>query len=132
MVVVAVAVAVFVLRGRGASDGERAEPLTAEVEASGVDLVGGGRLLIDAKPWGNVASVVDASGVETPLPAERQTPLVLSLDPGRYTVSLAHPELFGDNLSCTVEVSASVGATCRLDLLPVTSEEYWEEVGWWR
>ncbi len=112
-----------------ASSEEENGPRQAEA-APTTDLVGGGQLLIDARPWGEVTSLVDSDGEEIELPSERQTPLVLDLTPGRYTVFLTHPELIDQRLPCEVEVSAHVGASCRLDLLSVTSEDYWEDVGW--
>ena len=96
----------------------------------GADLVGGGQVLIDARPWGDLVSLVDDDGEEIELPSDRQTPLVLELTPGRYTAFLTHPALVDQRVSCEVEVFAEVGAACRSDLLSVTPEDYWEDVGW--
>jgi len=107
------------------------EPLRAKAYPT-TSLVGGGRLLIDARPWGEVTSLLNSDGEEVQLPLDRQTPLVLDLAPGLYTVQLTHPEVIDQSLSCEVQVSANVGGLCRLDLLSVTTEDYWEDAGWWR
>ncbi len=63
----------------------RPEDSLAEVEAEPqqatayptTSLVGGGRLLVDARPWGEVTSLLNSDGEEIQLPLDRQTPLVL-------------------------------------------------------
>lgn len=132
LLVLGLGVAAFVLTNRSEeSANEESEPqtLAAISEAQAVD---GGQFLIDARPWGEVVSLVGDDGEEIELPPDRQTPLVLDLTPGRYTAFLTHPELVGGSVSCEVEISAEVGGSCRLDLLEVTPEDYWEDVGWWR
>ena len=115
----------------GATQDEGSTPEATE-PTSLADLIGGGALLVDARPWGRLSSVVDRKGEEMALPSDRQTPLVLRLGPGTYRVRLEHPELLGENSYCTAEVSEEAAGTCRLDLLPVDTEDYWEELGWWR
>ena len=51
-----------------------------------------GTLVINAQPWGTVEQVLDASRKPVELPAERTTPLQLSLPAGSYYVTLRHPK----------------------------------------
>jgi len=64
-----------------------------------------GQLLINALPWGNVVSVVDAAGVERLTGGPAETPLLLSLPPGNYRVRLTNP-----NSNRTVTLDATVAA----------------------
>jgi serine/threonine-protein kinase len=50
-----------------------------------------GQLLINALPWGYVASVSDAAGAERLTSGPAETPLLLSLPPGNYKVRLTNP-----------------------------------------
>ncbi len=50
-----------------------------------------GQLVINALPWGNVTSVVDAAGVERLAGAPAETPLFMLLPPGNYKVHLTNP-----------------------------------------
>ncbi len=50
-----------------------------------------GQLVINALPWGDVTSVVDGAGVEHLQGGAAETPLVLSLPPGAYKVTLTNP-----------------------------------------
>ena len=76
------------------------EPTTTTV-APPLDM---GRLLINALPWGQITSVRDAAGEER-LTAMAETPLVLSLAVGDYTIRLTNP-----NSSRSVVVDATVVA----------------------
>ena len=91
----------------------------------------GGTLVIEAIPWGEVLRVADGAGGEVALPAERTTPLVLSLAPGAYEVEVTRPDLPGPR-SCRAEVLPSGAAHCRVELFPVTTVEYFRQAGWWR
>jgi len=50
-----------------------------------------GQLLINALPWGYVASVTDAAGVERLTGGPAETPLLVALPPGPYKVRLTNP-----------------------------------------
>lgn len=54
-------------------------------------VVAPGQLLINALPWGYVASVRDAAGVEWLVGGPVETPLLLSLPAGNYKVTLTNP-----------------------------------------
>ena len=113
---------------------ERPEEAVEEDAAvsSGLAVNGDEVVVIDARPWGEVTSLVDGEGRAIELPADRLTPLALGLPPGRYTVLLTHPELQGEERSCDFEVSAEGKASCNVELLALSPEAYWEDVGWWR
>jgi hypothetical protein len=90
-----------------------------------------GTLVIDAVPWAEVTRVVDEAGVEQDLPADRSTPLVLLLAPGRYRVELNGPG-GGPPRTCRTVVSGSEIARCRVELARVSADDFFRETGWWR
>ena len=108
------------------------EEVADEEAAPNAGLAKGEVVVVDARPWGEVTSLVDSEGRDVELPADRETPLTVSLPPGRYTISLTHPELQGEERSCDVEVSVGVEALCNVELLALSPEDYWEDTGWWR
>lgn len=139
LLVLAVGGTVFLLLDRSetppgseAQNSQEPEDAPKELDTPTTDLVGGGKLLIDASPWGEVTSLVDGEGRDIELPPDRQTPLVLALAPGRYTAHLTHPELVNQSKPCEAEVSATHGASCRVDLVPASVDDYWEGMGWLR
>jgi eukaryotic-like serine/threonine-protein kinase len=69
-----------------------------------------GQLVINAFPWAQVTSVVNAEGVEQ-LPGGGETPLVLSLSPGTYKVSLSNPY---SKKSVVLDANVATGKTSRL------------------
>jgi hypothetical protein len=73
-------------------------------------------LAITARPWGEVVSVVAADGTAVDLGPSPSTPLRLSLAPGRYTVTLAHPDRAEPEVR-EVEVTASGDASLVVDLV---------------
>ena len=88
-----------------------------------------GLLVVDALPWGEVTEVVDASGKRQPLGPSPFTPLVLSLTPGRYTVSLKNPD-YPRGLSVTATVSANGLERRVAEFGKVDAAEYFERAGW--
>lgn len=69
-----------------------------------------GRLVINAFPWAQVTSVVDAQGSEQ-LSGTGETPLVLSLAPGAYKVSLSNPY---SKRTVVLDANVVAGETTRL------------------
>jgi hypothetical protein len=63
---------------------------TVEVVTASVVPEAPGQLLINALPWAQVTSVTNAEGIEQ-LTAAAETPLLLALPPGNYTVRLSNP-----------------------------------------
>ena len=91
----------------------------------------GGTLVIEAIPWGEVVRITDGSGTEVAMPAERTTPMVLTLAPGAYEVEITRSDV-AEPRSCRAEVPPSGAAHCRVELLPVTAVEYFRQAGWWQ
>jgi tRNA A-37 threonylcarbamoyl transferase component Bud32 len=71
-----------------------------------------GRLLINALPWGQVTSVKDAQGVEQLTAGAADTPFVLSLPPGQYTVRLTNPNSHRD---VVLDAVVTANATSRVE-----------------
>jgi hypothetical protein len=88
-----------------------------------------GLLVVDALPWGEVVEVLDASGRRQPLGTSSYTPLVLSLAPGRYTVSLKNPD-YPRGLSVTATVSANGVERRVAEFGKVDAAEYFKRAGW--
>jgi len=88
-----------------------------------------GRVVIDARPWGEVTRILRDDGSELPLPDDRTAPLALSLPAGSYRVELSHPEA-AEVQSCEIEVPVGGSATCRVDLLTVDGSDYFQATGW--
>jgi hypothetical protein len=89
------------------------------------------RLLVMASPWAEVTEIRGANGAAVTLPAQRTTPLVLNLSPGRYTVTLAHPGA-AQPASCEAEVVRGQAATCQAQVVAVDVMQYFKEAGWWQ
>ena len=86
-----------------------------------------GRLLVNEVPWAYVTAVVDADGVSH-LDAETATPVILSLPPGTYTVTLNDTD--GTHLrDQTIEVSSEATSTLEPEKT-VDVEEYFRQAGW--
>lgn len=87
-----------------------------------------GSVVIDAAPWGTVTSIESASGAAQPLPADAATPVMLTLPPGDYRVTLAGPSPETPPQQVTFRVDAGAQAAAPLVRFQVlTPEEYFEE-----
>ena len=76
-------------------------------------------LRITSVPWGVVLSVVDvATGRAVPLPSPADTPLVVSVPPGRYRVTVAEPSP-GTGRAEKDVIAGGVPALVALTLRPV-------------
>jgi hypothetical protein len=90
MVVVVLVVLVMVV-GHVNQLRNTASPELSVEEVSTVDLAPG-FLALDASPWAEVVNIVDLAGGESPPSApSRFTPVVLTLPPGRYRLTLRDP-----------------------------------------
>ncbi|MCG6963557.1 MAG: protein kinase [Acidobacteria bacterium] len=122
VVVIAIGLAVVLLRGTGKgpaeSRGERAAPV-----------VGTSTLVIDAVPWAKITAITDAQGQAQPLPSDDTTPAVLTLPPGTYTLSLALPDRPQPS---TVTVTLSEGQTVHevARLAKVDVNTFFKQMGW--
>ena len=88
-----------------------------------------GTLVLDAVPWGEVVEVVDDHGKQQALGPQKYTPLVLSLPPGRYTVTLRNPG-FPKPVSLTADILAGVQARSVGEFGTVSEEEFFRRMGW--
>ncbi|MEO1084731.1 MAG: serine/threonine-protein kinase [Acidobacteriota bacterium] len=87
-----------------------------------------GRLVIDAVPWGRITSVLDATGREVPIGDPRETPRVLALPAGEYSVRLEHPDY---PASGPIDVTVPVAGTARVQgrLGAVGADDYFRATG---
>jgi hypothetical protein len=88
------------------------------------------RLLVIATPWAEVTAIAGNGGA-VPLPTQRTTPLLLTLPPGRYTLTLAHPTAAAP-VTCEVDLVNGQAATCQRELVPVDVMQYFKDAGWWQ
>jgi hypothetical protein len=87
-----------------------------------------GSVVIDAAPWGTVASIESASGAAQPLPADVATPVVLTLPAGDYRLTLAGPSPESQTQQVAIRVEAGVTVAVPFVRFHVmTPEEYFEE-----
>jgi hypothetical protein len=88
-----------------------------------------GVLAIDASPWGRVIEVRNSEQTLQDLPANRDTPISLTLLEGNYTVVLTGPD--GES---RYELEASVQrqqvATVRPAQSLMSAQDYFEKSGW--
>jgi hypothetical protein len=99
-----------------------ASPAPAAVAAAGL-------LVLDALPWGEVVEVLDEQGRRQPVASNAYTPLVVSLPPGKYRVSIRNPDF-----PKAVTLSATVGASRTerrvAEFRKVDAAEYFRRAGW--
>jgi serine/threonine-protein kinase len=120
----------WILAGRGSSDAEaEPEPITTATQAPAVP--GQASILVIAAPWGELVGLRDDQGEQLPLPTVRETPLLLALAPGHYTLTLGHPAA-AQTATCEVDATLDAAATCRVELLPPEPMQYFKEAGWWQ
>jgi serine/threonine protein kinase len=92
-----------------------------------VVIAGNGTLIVDALPWGEVVEVTDAKGVAQSLPANRFTPLALSLPAGEYTLLVRPPS--GKPQPVPVTVRSSGAETKVVPFRRVDAAEYLKKSG---
>ena len=86
-----------------------------------------GSLRLDAVPWAEIREIKNPEGQIQPLDGSKYTPVVLSLAPGTYQISLAHPDF--SVRSVEVEVLASESVDHRVEFEPRAVDSYFEAVG---
>ncbi|HEV7767167.1 MAG TPA: serine/threonine-protein kinase [Thermoanaerobaculia bacterium] len=101
-------------------------PSTVAIEVPSV--AESGQLLINAFPWGRVISVRDASGAEQLSGGETDTPLVLSLPPGVYQVTLMNPNS-NRRASVSATVTANGVARAEVELDRIDAARYVDSIG---
>jgi serine/threonine-protein kinase len=71
-----------------------------------------GQLVVNAFPWGQVTSVVDAAGTEQLRAGNAETPLVIALAPGTYKVKVMNPN---SNRSVVLDATVAANTTSRVE-----------------
>ncbi len=132
----------WALKGRGGTPAPEPTP-TAQISAEPTALPtsaptpvttplpvapGSGGLTLDALPWAEVVEIVDPSGKQWPLPANRFTPLFLTLPVGEYSVTLKNPGA-GPAVTRKALVKAAATESLLVELRRVNAEDYLRRVG---
>jgi hypothetical protein len=86
---------------------------------------------VDAIPWGRIESITSPSGEVYPTPSPAETPLLLELPPGDWTVALSNPEA-EEERRCELSLSLEAPANCRVEFERLSVDDYFREAGWWR
>ncbi|MEM9557368.1 MAG: serine/threonine-protein kinase [Acidobacteriota bacterium] len=89
-------------------------------------------LLIDASPWAEVREVTNAEGFVLDLPVNATTPLVLTVDPGTYRVTLSLPAAEEPQSCDEVEVVEDGQGRCVVAFDVGAADDYFKASGWWR
>ena len=86
-----------------------------------------GTLVVDAVPWGSVASIESIEGEPVTLPPDTSTPFILELPAGSYRVVMNSPPSTGrqDTLTVTVAENGTTVAPA-VRFAPLSVEEYFE------
>lgn len=84
------------------------------------------QIVVDAVPWAEIQSANDADGLPVSAAEGVLTPAVLSLMPGTYELTLAHPG-FPEPRRLTLEVPTATPPT--VEFGKVTADEYFTELG---
>ncbi len=89
---------------------------------------GSGLVVVDALPWGEVTEVVDTRGKRHPLGDSPFTPMVLSLPPGDYRISVKNP---GAPNAVTLAVTVRDGAVERkvAEFKRIDADQYLKKAG---
>lgn len=83
---------------------------------------------IDAAPWAVLTQVMDEQGQVVPQSEPTDTPALLHLPPGRYSLRLRHPEL-PEERQVDIEVLANETVRSNVDLGLIDLDRYFEDVG---
>jgi len=90
-----------------------------------------GLLVLNAAPWANVESVVDqGTGKAVTLPADRSTPLRLTVPPGTYRVTFRHPEVSGPPVVRVVVLQPKGSERATATFATLTTSEYLRRAGY--
>ncbi len=111
-----------------ASDGRVAPPLPAGRLASGGTPTASATLVLDSAPWAEVTEIRDPRGNRQALGTVRQTPLVLTVPPGRYFVTLRHPGV--PPVTLAVDLAANARVQRFAELAPYDEAAFFHDLGW--
>ena len=126
MLVVVFAALVFLIT-RGGPAGER--PTLEAEDVAAADL-SPGSLALDAVPWAEIVALDNPALEEAPpISPSRFTPVILSLPPGDYRISLRYPPT-GQSQELAVHVESDVRVEERVTFESLDAQAYFERVGW--
>jgi serine/threonine protein kinase len=89
-----------------------------------------GTLVLDARPWAEVSSVLDAKGKNWIPSQGHYTPLVLTLPAGRYSITFRNPQTSSREKAVTVDVAAAQTRQIDAELSDIDPAEYFAKSGW--
>ncbi|MFV2072910.1 MAG: protein kinase [Thermoanaerobaculales bacterium] len=124
-VIVAIVVVVVMVQRRGAAVAPGETPSGGESAAAAATST----LLVDAIPWGQITAIIAADNTPRPVPDGGYTPIVLTLAPGSYTLTLTHPSRAKPvTLQITLEDGARVSEVVELGTPDLDS--FFKDMGW--
>jgi hypothetical protein len=132
LLVVAICAALGVLLSRVIASREAGGGVAETVPAAVVEEAAApapGTVVVDARPWAEIASVAAPPGAEEPVLPIRDTPVILELPPGVYRFTLRHPPS-GSVEEVEVEVVSGERIEIRPTLWEIDGEGYFDELGW--
>jgi serine/threonine protein kinase len=88
-----------------------------------------GVLAIDATPWARVLDIRDSEQQSLDLPPATETPFMMSLEEGDYTVVLAAADT-GERVELPARVTRQEVERLRFDDALMTAQDYFEKSGW--
>jgi hypothetical protein len=86
-----------------------------------------GTVVVNAAPWGTVTAIRTEKGEALTLPADKSTPLSLTLPPGTYRITVGGPPPDSQPQQVSVRVQAGGAAVAPVPRFPgITADEYFE------
>jgi serine/threonine protein kinase len=131
LLLLAAAGAFFLLRGRQAE--APPPPAAANLPEPEPAPVGSTQLAVQARPWGRVTEIVDATGKTVSVPAQSATPLLIPVaGAGTFTVTVTRDS--GENGQCSATVAEGALSPCLVVFTDAgaTANELFKESGWWK
>ena len=127
LVLVAVLAALVFFLNRNSGGLKRQSIETEDVEAADLSP---GSLALDAVPWGEIVSLQNPAAEESPpISPSRFTPVILSLPPGEYTISLRYPPT-GQVEERVIRVDSDARVDERIIFENLDAKAYFQRIGW--
>lgn len=132
LLLLAAGAAFFLLRSR--TPETPAPPAAAALPEPEPAPVGSTQLAVQARPWGLVTEIVDATGKTISVPAQSATPLLIPVaGAGTYTVTVTRAGS-SESVQCSATVAEGALAPCQVVFTDAgaTANELFKESGWWK
>ncbi len=127
LVLVAVFAALVFVLTRNGTVGERAQLEVEDVAAADLSP---GSLALDAVPWAEIVAFENPAVEESvPISPSRFTPVILSLPPGEYWITLRYPPT-GHVEERVIRVDSDALVEERVIFESLDAETYFERIGW--